>query len=220
MSCQLGQELLQRHLDEGGPADALERHVAGCPDCAADWPAVGRLLAGVRLLKPPSPPDGLRETIVGSLLAEARLAARSRWRRRVVSLGGLAAAAAVAITLGVWAWRPAAEDRPLLGSAQVRPVPAPAAPAQEPLRESMEQVGSAVAALTSRTASETVDRTTLIVPLVRQTAPPLADVPAALEPPLEPYREATQGVSAGLAPVADSARRAVGLFLRDLPMGR
>ncbi len=218
MSCQLGQELLQRHLDEGEPADALERHVAGCPECAADWPAVVRLLAGVRLLKPPSPPDGLRETIVGSLLAEARLAARSRWRR-VVSLGGLAAAAAVAITLGVWASRPAT-DRPSSLQAGVKPEPAATASIQEPLRESMEQAGSAVAALTSRTASETVDRTTLIVPLVRQTAPPLADVPAALEPPLEPYREATQGVSAGLAPVADSARRAVGLFLRDLPMGR
>ncbi|MBY0229183.1 MAG: hypothetical protein K2W96_07900, partial [Gemmataceae bacterium] len=41
------------------------------------------------------------------------------------------------------------------------------------------------------------------------------------EPPsLGPLADAAGDVQAGLAPVADSARRAVNLFFRDLPMGR
>jgi hypothetical protein len=212
MSCRAWQELLQSHLDEGGPADELERHAAGCPDCAAHWPAVQRLLAGVRLLRPPTPSAHFREQVAARLLEEARSLARPRWRRRVLSLSGLAAAAAAVIAVGLWAWRPSDDPSGSGGAVAVGPA--------EPLRDSMEQAGNAVAALTSRTASETVEGTTMIVPLVKQTAEPFAEVPEALGPPLGPFREATQGVSAGLAPVADSARRAVGLFLRDLPMGR
>jgi hypothetical protein len=85
----------------------------------------------------------------------------------------------------------------------------------------MAEAGTAVVSLTSRTASETVDRTSVLFPLIQQTALESLDpMTTPLDPPLEPFREATAGVSAGLAPVADSARRAVGLFLRDLPVGR
>jgi hypothetical protein len=219
MSCHAWHDLLQRHLDEDGPADELERHVAGCPDCAADWPAIARLLAGIRQLHPTPPPADLHARLVDSLLTEAHFASRTSQRRTMLSFVGLAAAAAVAITLGVWAWRPATEG-PSAGVAEVKQPTPPTVAVQEPLRDSMEQASNAVAALTTRTASETVERTTLFVPLVKQAAPPLTEVPAALETPLERFREATQGGSAGLSPVGDSARRAVGLFLRDLPMGR
>jgi hypothetical protein len=40
----------------------------------------------------------------------------------------------------------------------------------------------------------------------------------AMEPPTRPLREAGEGVSEGLEPVTTSARRAVDLFLRELPM--
>jgi hypothetical protein len=45
------------------------------------------------------------------------------------------------------------------------------------------------------------------------------DLGQPLKPSAEPYREAGAELSAGLDPVANSARRAVGLFLRDLPGG-
>jgi hypothetical protein len=97
--------------------------------------------------------------------------------------------------------------------------PQPEEPA--PLRGSVAEAGTAMAALTSRTASETVDQTRSLLPLLpTSTVEVLSAGPAPLEPPLEPLREASAGVSAGLAPVAESARRAVGLFFRDLPMGR
>jgi hypothetical protein len=79
----------------------------------------------------------------------------------------------------------------------------------------MAEAGTAMAALTTRTASETVDQTRSLLPLL-----PTSTVEVLSEPPLEPLREASEGVSAGLAPVAEHARRAVGVFFRDLPMGR
>ena len=213
MSCHAWQDLLNQHLDEGSSPDELERHAAACPDCAVHWPAVRQLLSGIARLRPPILPSSLQEQITARLLTEVRV--RSSWHRRVLPWTGLAAAASLVLAVGLWAWKPAGGVDSI--ARNVDPDLVASVPA-EPLRESMEQAGDAVAALTSRTASETAERTSLILPFVRQTAEPFADMPEGLEPPLEPFREATQGVSSGLAPVAESARRAVGLFLRDLPM--
>jgi hypothetical protein len=87
------------------------------------------------------------------------------------------------------------------------------------LRDSVAEAGSAVASLTSRTAGATLGETAALLPLVAGPAlPPLGEeVEPMVEPPTRPFRAAGAGVSAGLEPVADSARRALGLFLRDLP---
>ena len=82
----------------------------------------------------------------------------------------------------------------------------------------MAEAGSAVAALTTRTADETVAKTKVLMPVM--TDPSLAALdldPSPLDPSARSLRDAGEGVTAGLEPVTDSARRAVGLFLRELP---
>jgi hypothetical protein len=219
MTCRDWQHLFQEHLDGADPA-GLEEHLRACPDCVAHRPHVRQLLDGIALLGPPVPPPALTDRVTARLCAEA--AARRR-RRRLTSVVALAAAALLLLALGRVGW-------PFRGQ-PAGPVPAgplAAAPA-EPLRDSMAQAGDAVAALTARTATATVDQTTTLLPLVTGAAlDPFAvaldgarpeDGPMPMDPPMAPLREASAGVSAGLAPVADSARRAVGLFFRDLPLG-
>jgi hypothetical protein len=82
------------------------------------------------------------------------------------------------------------------------------------LRESVAEV----AQLTRRKADETVGQALNLVPEVLK-APP-ADAwprPTPLDPPARSLRQAGQSVTAGLEPVADSARRALNLFLREIP---
>lgn len=216
MDCRQWEELLQRRLD-GEEDAALQRHLLGCPHCAAHRPALLRLLNGIAALTPPTPPPELTDRLTRTLLREARQqkALRFRWRVGVVS--ALASAAALLIAVGVWSWSQPA--KPLGGGVVV--TPGPKAEPPPPLRESVARAGDALASLTNRTAKDTLDRSSTLLPLMKQSAEPLALLPAPVEPRLEqPLREATDSVSSGFSPVADSARRAVGLFLRDLPVGR
>jgi hypothetical protein len=85
--------------------------------------------------------------------------------------------------------------------------------------ESVQEMGAVVASLTSRTREATVAQTRRLLPPMPQ--PDLAEmtVTAPLEPSAQSLREAGENISAGLAPVRQSARRAVELFLRELPVG-
>jgi hypothetical protein len=70
-------------------------------------------------------------------------------------------------------------------------------------------------ALTSRTADEAVGRTRGLLPRVSGPIAPRAE--DLLGAPARTLRGTAAGVTSGLAPLTDSARRAVGLFFRDLP---
>jgi predicted anti-sigma-YlaC factor YlaD len=216
MNCRDFRELLQRRLD-GAPGDpsALDAHRKECPQCAGLAAAADRLSAGLHRLAPPAPPADLTARVVGRVLQDRR--ARRHRRRRWASAGTLAVAASLLLAIGLRVWRPAGPDAP------PQPAPPPVAQAPVPpaetgtLRESVAEARSAVAALTSRTAEEAVARTRGLLPDLGRS--PLEEMD--FSPPLEaPLREAGQNVSAGLEPVADFSRRAVGQFLRDLsPMG-
>jgi hypothetical protein len=218
MNCPHWQDLFQQHLDGDSPPGTLDRHLRDCPDCRGNQAAVRRLLAGLALLRPAEPPADLAGRLTARLCAEARASRIRVRRRRIGALAGLAAAAAVLLSLGLWSWRPGSRTGPgneVVVAPTHREKPAP------PLREPVAQAGQAVAALGSRTAGETVQRTTSLLPLVSGPAlDPLTKGQKPVEPKLESLREAADGVSAGLAPVANSARRAVNLFFRDLPMTR
>ena len=60
-------------------------------------------------------------------------------------------------------------------------------------------------------------KTTTLIPMMVDPSLGKFDLEAPLDPPARSLREAGEGVSVGLEPVADSARRVVGLFLRELP---
>ncbi len=216
MNCPDCRERLQQWLDARTREAAVtpDEPPALCPACSEWGAAARRLDRGLRLLALPTPPAFLTGRIV------ARVAAERRRRRMHLYLTTGIAAAAATLLLGVWLRLP--RENPV-------PVPSPRPPtlaqAPEPppepsratLRDSVAEAGSAVAALTTRTADETVAKTKGLLPVV--TDPTLGKID--LEPPPDPsarsLRETGEGVTAGLAPVADSARRAVGLFLRELP---
>jgi len=213
MSCRAWEDLLQRHLD-GERSEELPRHLRDCPHCSRHRPDLTRLLAGLARLAPPAVPAELTDRLTGALVVEARTRRRSRWRRRFLTLAGLAAAAALLVAVGLYSW-PRAEKGPPTGGTHAQAEPPP------PLRDNVALAGDAVVSLTKNTAKDTTEPSTLLLSAVKDSTDPLTRVPAPVEPQLDaPAREAADSVSNGLAPVAGSARRAVGLFMRDLPVGK
>jgi len=219
MSCNAWQELLQQHLDGVGSTGALEQHLRACPDCAAHRGVVRRFCQALGQLSPVPPPADLADRITSALLEHAPSQA-PRARIRLWSLVALAAAAAILVVVGLWPRKPTGE---LPGEIEPGPIvktpDQPDEPKVEPLHDSVARAGAAMANLTSRTAGATVETTAQLLPRVdvsTMTGPLMNDGP--MDPPLEPLLEAGEGVSSGLAPVADSAKRAFSLFMRDLPV--
>jgi anti-sigma factor RsiW len=211
MNCLQCQQLLQDRLDGLPPSDAagMNRHLAACARCRGEQAAARRLEEGLRLLTPPAPRPGLSGQIVAAVRRDQ---VRRRRRQRFVR-AGLAVAAVLLLVLTM------ADHRRV-------PVPVPPRPEQpvahQPqgpsLRESVAEASTAVVDLAGRTADQTVGQSRLLLPVVM--ASPLetpADPLAPMETPMRSLREAGQGVSSGLEPVADSARRAFDMVLREIP---
>jgi hypothetical protein len=207
MNCPDCRDRLQQWLDARTPGAAPPTL---CPACAEWSVAAGRLDHGLRLLAAPAPPSQLASRIV----AEVR--ARRRRRVRLTFAAGIVAAAAM-VLVAVWFSFPARKPATPMG------VPSVVAKAREPepsvpsvnLRDSVAQAGSAMASLTSRTADEAVAKTKALLPVVVDPSPAKLDSPPAA--PARSLRDTGESVTAGLEPVADSARRAVSLFFRELP---
>lgn len=207
LNCSASEQALMDRLDGLPITDsaALARHLARCPACRELHAAAGRLDEGLRRAPSPVPPPYLSDRIVAAVLADS--SPPRRWPQQ--TRRALALAASVLLLLF------------LAGEQQTRyrlsfPPPKDDAPVAS-LRDSVAEAGSAVFSLTARTADETVGQTRLLMPVV--AAPPLDDPMSlgTIEPPMKSLFGASQGVSAGLEPVTNSARRAVGLFLRELP---
>jgi len=221
MKCAECQERIQQRLDGLEPSDPaeLELHLRDCSACRALDVVASRLRGGIRLLKPPAPPPGMSGRIAARLQADYR--SRLLWRRQVPF--ALAAAAAVLLLVSAWLLRPTVPQPldntgdPNQLATQPPPKP-PEKPAEESLdiRESVSEVSSVMVNAATRTTDAVAAEGRAFLPLMSSTSLPTLNV----SPPTEPTRslkEAGQGVSDGLAPVADSARRAFDLFLRDLP---
>jgi hypothetical protein len=167
------------------------------------------------VLAPPVPPPDLADRIVDRVLRK-RLWRRGRGRRRVAVPLALAACLLVAIAARLF-WSTTPRPEPASGSVarETRSGDGGTPAAREPvdLRESVDEAKKAVVALTARTADEAVDQTRrLLTPGGGPSLPPPPETP-----PARALREAGEGVSDGLEPVTHSARRAVDLFLRELP---
>jgi hypothetical protein len=220
MNCREFVEVLQDHLD-GNPlpsSETLTAHLRECPACAELHAASRRMLRALRLSTPPSPPAHLAPAIAAIGLREFR---RKRLLRQ--SALALATAAAVLIVLGLrFATRPghlpapvpelAKATPPGSGTLATGPTDKRTSP---PLRSAFQEVGEAVASFTTRTADEAMGQTRLLLPAVPGSSLGKLDFPTT-EGPTRPLREAGKNLTASLDPVANSARRAVDLFLRDL----
>jgi hypothetical protein len=217
MNCRAVHDHLNLRLDgsAGGLPAAAAEHLRDCPACTALHAAAERLIEGLHLLAPPMPPEGLGDRIAARVGRVRRYRPRIRGRRRRAVVP-LAVAACLLLAIGARFWlaqRPG-QSAPAGSSPEIaHRVENSAVP--QGLRNSVAEAREAVAALTSRTAGAAVDHTRWLLPNMLGSAVPRPE--KIFEPPTRTLREAGAGVSAGLAPVTDSALRAVDLFRRDLP---
>ena len=219
MNCSDCQELLQQYLDGTPLAERalFDQHVAACPECREWHAAAQRLTTGLRLLVAPAPPSGLTARIISGVLADRH--ARQRFRRQL-TVGAALAASLLLVALAGYFWTRTGDVNPTPSGtnppvANNQPVETPAPPS---LRDSVAEVGSAVASVTRRTAGDTVEQARQWLPAVPTPALSESSVlEQTLDPPARSLREAGQGVSAGFEPVTSSARRALDLFLREIP---
>lgn len=213
MICPVCQDLLHRRLDGDDFEDELTSHLEQCSICEQDRVLVQRFVFEVQHLRSPDPSYDLADRIFDTVVSDLPVRTPMSWRRHVVLVGS---AMAAAILLMLFPGSPTTKTMP-----ESKQVVSTDDKPTLPLRHSMEEAQSAVVSLTSRTANETVETTSQFLPLVPMGSLEAPDPShATLDPSMEPLRSAGIEVSTTVAPVADSARRAVGLFLRDLPMGR
>ncbi|SRR5579883_2218987 len=224
MNCDVAHDLLQQCLD-GMPIESPEwlDHLRQCSDCRSLANAARRLQDGLHRWTAPLPPPGLAERIAERVLLDRRRVRRRMRRRYAVSLA-LAATVILALTLRLdWRGKPSGTEPLPRESASLTPSRSPGTN-DEPrdklsptLSESAAEVGEVFTGLRNQTADETLGQTRRWVSNVPSPALPKFDL-TAMGSPTRPLREAGEGVSQGLEPVTKSARRAVDLFLRELPM--
>jgi hypothetical protein len=214
MTCRLWVEHLDAYLD-GHPTPAWQAHARSCSECAARLRDAQCLSAALHLSQTTRLSSGLADRITAQALAEFRSRQQARWRGWVGSAALVAAGLALVVGLRqLVLLPPALQPLPQPGPVVVIPQEPPA-PEPADLRDNLYRAREAVAALTARTAGEAVETTLWPMPGVEL---PAVEMPPT--PTLEPIRSAGEQVTAGLTPVTGSARRAMTLFFRDLPLAR
>lgn len=220
MGCADVHHWLQRRLDgEFREAPAIvERHLASCPRCRAQEAAAQRLDWALHRQPLPVPPAGFARRITVQALADRqrRLRTRQLWI-------GAALAASLLVVLSLLSFRSRQTpglspvvDQPLARLAP--PVERPPAPAS--VDRNVAEAGSALVGLVNRTRQEALEQGRMLWATGVSVAAPRADRREPFDPTVQSLRTAGQEVTAGLEPVTDSARRAVRLFLHDLPLDR
>lgn len=206
MNCPECHERLQERLDGGarGEDTALAHHLAKCRTCRELAAAADHLAEGLRHLPTPVAPVDLNARIVTKILVQRR---RLRLGRALT----VAAAHLLAASIGYFVIHAVRAPHVAI----VEPPPMQPAPS---LQVQVREAGSAMVALTRRTAAETLGQSPLLWQDLFPFPLPSTDPPIlqeALDPPARSLRQAGQSVTAALEPVTSSAQRAVSLFLRD-----
>jgi len=221
MNCSEFQNWLQQRLDGEASAEFAEAegHLALCSSCREMQATADRLIRVLRSQNLPALPDRMTDQIVSLALSDiaSQRRAQRRWNRRLGAVAALAASLLLA-GLGYSWWQ--SRHKPRIPSTESfvikndRSVPAPA---QASLN--IQEAGSVLVALVNRTADETVGQSRLLLPQGVSAPSLLASEnwPPNLEPGADSLREAQEGVASGFEPVTSSARRAVSLFLREIP---
>jgi len=222
MNCSEFQNWLQQRLDGEASAAAgdVEGHVVACASCRELQTAAGRLIQALGVQVAPAPPSRMSDQIVSLVLSDitSQQQARKRWNRRLGVTAALAASLLLAVTMGYF-WRqsnrrPGPPNPDTLVIKEEKPTRAQAQPSLN-----IQEAGSALVALVNRTADETVGQSRVLLPQgVSTPALPASETwQPTLEPGADSLREAQEGVALGFEPVTSSARRAVNLFLREIP---
>ncbi len=194
--CDLFAEIVQSVFDGERPATALDAaHAVHCEACRELADSAKALALGIDALARAIPPRDFSADVVPVVLAERR---RGRFVRRSTIAAALAASVVAAVVM-----LPKFPDGRAVAVRE--PAPAPAKPPA--VEESLREAGTAFVSLTKRTAVETLApaRSLLAGIELPDTAP--AVVPPAPESP---------AASSPIAPITNTARRAINLFIRDV----
>lgn len=204
MTCERCDQWLEELFAGAEPDAVLIEHLVACRACRTLYESAVALRKGLAEMLPPQPAPELTDRIVTSVLFDRR---RRQARRRIVARAA-ALAAGILVVLFASEQRPGPEHKE-----------EPAVIAQGPsLRKTLTEASSAVVESARRQVNEALSSTLWLVPPVEGLP---VDDEWQFEPALRPLQEASQGVAAGLDPVADKARRAFALFVRDLsPRGK
>jgi hypothetical protein len=220
MTCEQFLNALQNRLDhshDDSPEASL--HVADCSVCRSWQAAADQLEAGVPLFRTTISSPMLTERIVAQVMAERKR--RIRRERMRWTVGALAASVALAFMTSAIVPRLVSKQKNQLidTSASVKAASqGMELPAKSSAPDRMSEASMAVASLSAMAKEQTLKQTQLFMPVA--TAPLPFDkltVPQAFDGSTESLREAGKGVSEGLKPVTDSARRAWDLLLREIP---
>jgi len=217
MNCHECQELTQRFLDGESIDDFhadLDLHLAICTPCREQHAAGQCLIEGLRLFAPPMPPARLSSKITSAVLARRR---RLRFQRRLTVAGALAASLLLALLAG---YRTFEIKQTQQDEAALAPNPLPLDSSEAiSLDQRVQEAGEAVVALTRRTADETVGQGRVLLPKVTSESLSALTQETMHQqlPPGTSLREVQQSMAVGFEPVTTSARRAVDLFLREIP---
>jgi hypothetical protein len=148
--------------------------------------------------------------LTNNILLEVRDDRRRRLALRLRIIASAVAAAAL-LAIGITSfWPGPKKDTPLV----VRNTQPATPETTVTLRDTVDQAGQAVGQLTARTANETVGSFWEVL-----TPPRLDDwdKQPQIEPPMQPLKETGQSAVVAIEPMTNSARRAFGMLLRDMP---
>lgn len=220
MNCSEFQHRLQQRLDGESPSSSgeFDRHLAGCTSCRELEAYACRLTEILGAQAAPAASDRLRNQIISLVLAQidSQRLARRRWSRRVLAASAVAAGILLAAIMGYSWWGPRQAPGVSSSSSLVKKDEKPALP-QPSLN--IQEAGTALVALVNRTADETVGQSRILLPqgIPTPNFPATEAWQADLEPSSQAFRDAQDGVAVSFEPVTSSARRAVNLFLREVP---
>jgi hypothetical protein len=209
MTCEQYRDLLNHHLDGENVGESLTDHARQCPECAALYRSAQRLAQALPHLQPPAPAPYLTNHI----LLDLRDDRRRRLAMRLRMVATVAAAALLLVVAVPSFWPGGKKELPPTQPAVVQSTQPASQENNVTLRDTVNDAGQAVGQLTARTASDTVGSYWEIL------TPPLRDwdQPPQIDPPMRPLQETGQSAVAAIEPVTNSARRAFGVLLRDIP---
>jgi hypothetical protein len=196
--CDAYAAVVQSVLDGERPAGALATvHAANCDDCRSLAKSARALATGIRFLAQSIATPEFTDRVVPAVRFERR-------RGRVIRRASVAAALAASVLFAVVVAKSRAPGDRAVAERETLPEPSMRPP---PVEDSIREAGSAFVSLTKRTAAETLaPARSLLAGIERPDASPTADPPK------------IEGATAAspIAPITNTARRAINLFIRDV----
>jgi hypothetical protein len=216
MQCPECQELLQRRLDgeDLGLTPNMAEHIAGCAGCRLLLAASDVFAHGFPA-SADAPPSDLAGRVLERVLAD-RVSRRRRSRLKWLVTTALAASIAVMVLAGRFL---PVRHKPTVPDIAKKGITAPVEPAPVALGQSMDDARQAVAAMSGRWAARAKEQTkALFSSTLEDLKLPALPEASPLQPAAQSLQQAGQSVAEGLQPMAQTARRALAYFAKEVPV--